>query len=205
MTKSVLPIQFDRDEAARYAATFESLVDTDLEAGADAVAIQWVASPVGPLLIGATDTTLQCLEFSSTEELEERLTRLRKHMHRPLVRRDNAILDRLREQLVEYFAGSRRDFDIPLEFHGSDFQERVWAALRTIPYGETCSYGAIAKQLGDAGAMRAVGGANGMNPIAIVIPCHRVVNASGDLGGFGGGSLRKRILLDLERGQRSLF
>ena len=94
---------------------------------------------------------------------------------------------------------------MPLEYHGSEFQERVWTALQHIPYGETCSYGAIAKKLGDANAMRAVGAANGLNPIAIVIPCHRVVNANGDLGGYGGGLWRKRILLDLEQGQGRLF
>ena len=201
MTKPVLATQFDAAEQSRYVARFESLVDTS----PDAVAIQWVASPVGPLIIGATDTALQFLEFSETAELEERVVRLRKYLRRPLVRADNALLARLRVQLGEYFAGTRREFDVPLEVHGSEFQERVWAALRTIPFGETRSYGGIAKQLGDAGAMRAVGGANGMNPIAIVIPCHRVVNASGDLGGFGGGPLRKRILLDLEQGQGRLF
>ena len=210
----LVPRQFDAEEQARYVARFHSLIDTASGgAGAPAssglpsgaIAIQWVASPVGPLLIGATDTALQFLEFSDTDELDERVARLRKHFSRPLVCVENAILSRLRDQLGEYFAGARRDFEIPLEVHGSDFQERVWDALRTIPYGETRSYGGIAKQLGDPGAMRAVGGANHMNPIAIVIPCHRVVNASGDLGGFGGGAWRKRILLDLERGQRSLF
>jgi O-6-methylguanine DNA methyltransferase len=205
MTKSALPIGFDSAEEARYSAAFDALIDAGGGVNTDAIAVQWVASPVGPLLIGASDAALRVLEFSSTAELAERIARLRKHLGRSLVRQDNAILVRLRAQLREYFAGVRRDFDVPLEFHGSEFQERVWGALRTIPYGETRSYGAIAKQLGDAGAMRAVGGANGMNPIAIVIPCHRVVNASGDLGGFGGGPLRKRILLDLERGQGSLF
>src|SRR5262245_48229483 len=136
MTKSALPTQFDPAEEARYAATFDTLVDAAVsEPEAAAIATQWVASPVGPLLIGATETTLQFLEFSGTDELAERLSRLRKHFSRPLVRKDNAILGRLRAQLGEYFAGARRDFDVPLEFHGSEFQERVWAALRTIPYG----------------------------------------------------------------------
>ena len=116
----------------------------------------------------------------------------------------NALLDRLRTQLQEYFAGQRRDFSVPLSASGSQFQERVWAALCEIPYGETWSYLQLALRIGDALATRAVGYANGANPIAIVIPCHRVINADGGDGGYGGGLWRKRILLDLERGQGSL-
>jgi O-6-methylguanine DNA methyltransferase len=205
MPRQPQPIQFDDIEQARFRAQFESLVSAACEDGSDPLALQWLASPVGPLLIGAAKDALMLLEFSETDQLDVQLTRIRKHFGRSLVRADNPILDRLRNQLAEYFAGSRRAFDMPLRFRGSAFQERVWTDLQAIPYGETCSYGAIAKRLGDPGAMRAVGAANGVNPIAIVIPCHRVVNANGELGGYGGGLWRKRILLDLERGQGSLF
>lgn len=200
------PIKFDAAERARFSSSFDAVVPRRLEArDENALVIRWVDSPVGPLLIGTADDAIVLLEFCDPDELAARLARIRTSYRRPLVQGDHPLLTRLREQLDEYFAARRTAFDVPLSFPGSGFQERVWSALRTIPYGTTCSYGDIAKQLGDANMMRAVGAANGANPIAIVIPCHRVVNASGDLGGFGGGLWRKQILLDLERGQGSLF
>ena len=103
------------------------------------------------------------------------------------------------EQLGQYFAGDRLDFDLPLAVAGTPFQQRVWAALREIPYGETESYGELANRIGSPGAPRAVGLANGRNPIGIIVPCHRVIGASGSLTGYGGGIERKRQLLDMER------
>ncbi|MEB3981108.1 methylated-DNA--[protein]-cysteine S-methyltransferase [Mycobacterium sp. 663a-19] len=103
------------------------------------------------------------------------------------------------EQLGAYFAGELTDFDIELDLRGTEFQRRVWQALLTIPYGETRSYGEIAEQIGARGAARAVGLANGHNPIAIVVPCHRVIGAGGSLTGYGGGLDRKRALLALEK------
>jgi methylated-DNA-[protein]-cysteine S-methyltransferase len=103
-------------------------------------------------------------------------------------------------QLAEYFARSRRAFELPLDLRGTRFQLAVWNALLRIPYGETRSYGRLAVELGHAGAARAVGTANGSNPVAIVVPCHRVIAAGGGLGGYGGGIERKRFLLDLESG-----
>jgi methylated-DNA-[protein]-cysteine S-methyltransferase len=108
------------------------------------------------------------------------------------------------EQLSAYFAGELTAFDIRLELHGTEFQRRVWKALLTIPYGETRSYGEIADQIGAPGSARAVGWANGHNPIAIVVPCHRVIGANGSLTGFGGGLDRKRTLLDLEKRRANL-
>jgi methylated-DNA-[protein]-cysteine S-methyltransferase len=107
------------------------------------------------------------------------------------------------DQLNAYFAGERTDFDVELSLAGSAFQRRVWQALMTIPYGETRSYGEIAEQIGASGAARAVGLANGRNPIAIIVPCHRVIGASGSLIGYGGGLDRKRSLLELERNRRA--
>jgi methylated-DNA-[protein]-cysteine S-methyltransferase len=103
------------------------------------------------------------------------------------------------EQLEAYFAGDRTDFDLELVLVGTQFQRRVWAALRTIPYGETRSYGEIARQIGSPGAFRAVGLANGHNPIGIIVPCHRVIGSNGSLTGYGGGLDRKRALLELEK------
>ena len=103
--------------------------------------------------------------------------------------------------MEEYFAGKRQAFDLPLAPSGTEFQRRVWAALTEIPYGETRSYGQIATAIGQPGASRAVGMANGRNPVSIVVPCHRVVGASGSLTGYAGGPERKQFLLDLERGK----
>ncbi len=102
------------------------------------------------------------------------------------------------DQLEEYFAGHRTAFEIPVAPEGTDFQRRVWAELQRIPYGETLSYGQLAQRLGSPGGSRAVGLANGRNPVGIVIPCHRVVGSAGSLTGYGGGLERKRLLLDLE-------
>jgi methylated-DNA-[protein]-cysteine S-methyltransferase len=109
------------------------------------------------------------------------------------------------DQLGAYFAGELTDFDIELDLRGTEFQQRVWKALLTIPYGDTRSYGEIAEQIGAPGAARAVGLANGHNPIAIVVPCHRVIGASGSLTGYGGGLDRKRTLLELEKKRASVI
>lgn len=119
--------------------------------------------------------------------------------------RDDAGFEQLREQLAEYFAGVRRDFELPLNPRGTEFQRRVWAALRRIPYGQTASYGATAAAIGAPGASRAVGLANGQNPISIVVPCHRVIGADGSLTGYGGGLGAKQWLLAHEAGQAGLF
>ena len=118
-------------------------------------------------------------------------------------RDDEAFPDAV-EQLAAYFAGDRTEFDLELDLVGTQFQRRVWAALLTIPYGETRSYGEIARQIGSPGAFRAVGLANGHNPIGIIVPCHRVIGANGSLTGYGGGLDRKRALLEMEKSRASL-
>ena len=110
----------------------------------------------------------------------------------------------VRTQLEEYFAGARTSFDLELRLEGSDFQLLVWNGLLEIPYGETTSYGELAERIGCPGAARAVGLANGQNPVAVIVPCHRVIGADGTLTGYGGGLPRKRLLLDLEAGVASL-
>jgi methylated-DNA-[protein]-cysteine S-methyltransferase len=107
-------------------------------------------------------------------------------------------------QLDEYFDGRRTTFDVPLAMHGTTFERRVWRALQGIPYGETASYGEVARRIGQPSAARAVGLANGRNPISIIVPCHRVIGANGALRGYGGGLERKRILLDVENGRARL-
>lgn len=113
-------------------------------------------------------------------------------------RHSSALMHETIRQLQAFFTGELKSFDVPLEIVGTDFQKRVWRALQTIPYGQTRSYSQIAAQIGAPRAMRAVGAANGRNPIPIIVPCHRVIGASGSLVGFGGGLEWKRLLLDLE-------
>ncbi len=166
--------------------------------------IDWCESPVGPLLLTATDDAVCGLSFCAADALPRRLQALREQHQQTLRASGDSPLEGLRAQLQEYFVGRRRQFEVPLSSAGSEFQQRVWAALCEIPYGHTWSYLELAVRIGDALATRAVGYANGANPIAIVIPCHRVINANGGDGGYGGGLWRKRILLDLERGQGTL-
>ena len=174
-------------------------------AGLDCVRLAWVESPIGPLLTGATERGVALLEFTDRRALEDQLQTLRRRLGLPLVPGTHPHLDRLRAELAEYFEGRRRAFEVPLDLAGSPFELAVWRGLLEIPYGETRSYEEMAARVGRPGAQRAVGTANGHNRIAIVVPCHRVVNKSGELGGYGGGLWRKRILLDLERRHSGLF
>ena len=175
------------------------LVDLDAQ-----IKVEWIETPVGPLLAGATESALVLLEFSERSILQQQLASIRRRFNTAIRQGTNRWLDALQQQLGEYFAQRRRQFELPLAYPGTPFQERVWSKLLTIPYGQTWSYLEMARSLGDIKATRAVGTANGMNRIAIIIPCHRVINANGKLGGYGGGLWRKQLLLDLERGQRTL-
>ncbi|GAO79688.1 MULTISPECIES: methylated-DNA--[protein]-cysteine S-methyltransferase [unclassified Sphingopyxis] len=149
-------------------------------------------SPVGELTLVADDRGLAAILWENDSPDRVRLGALTEKAGHP-------VLVETERQLAEYFAGERRAFDVPLSFAGTDFQKRVWAALLAIPFGETRSYGEIADQLGNPGASRAVGAANGRNPISIIAPCHRVVGSNGKLTGFAGGLEAKAYLLDLER------
>lgn len=147
-------------------------------------------SPLGPLTLVSDGARLMGLHFAGWTQPAD------------AVRQTDDVLARAARQLDAYFAGQLKSFDIPLGLAGTPFQLRVWAALRDIPFGEVCSYSQLATAIGDPLAMRAVGAANGRNPIAIVIPCHRVVGVDGSLTGFGGGIERKRFLLRLEEGRK---
>lgn len=170
--------------------------------------VDCIQSPVGPLIAGATSEAVVLLEFIDPQilegQLQARLETLRNRFTASIVPGSNHWLMQLRRQLAGYFASQLREFSLPLQYPGTPFQEKVWSTLLQIPYGETWSYLDVAHRIDDPKATRAVGTANGMNRIAIVIPCHRVVNANGELGGYGGGLWRKRILLDLEKGQGKL-
>jgi methylated-DNA-[protein]-cysteine S-methyltransferase len=157
-----------------------------------------IHSPIGELTLVATNGVLAGLYMEQQR-------------HRPFEETfgerddDGEPFAEVERQLKEYFAGQRRDFDLPTIFAGTPFQCRVWTALSDIPYGETVSYGRLAIVLGQPTASRAVGLANGKNPISVIVPCHRVVGSTGNLTGYGGGIERKRYLLEFERGGAALF
>ncbi len=155
-----------------------------------------IDSPVGNLLMAADAQGLRLVSFESSK----RATPVE-----PCWKQDKAPFVEVIRQLQAYFDGELREFDLPLAPKGTEFQLRVWNTLRTIPYGETISYGQLAQKIGDPKAVRAVGLANGSNPIPIIIPCHRVIGSNGSLTGFGGGLSNKKKLLALESRQLSLL
>src|SRR5437763_6629357 len=150
-------------------------------------------SPIGELLLAGDDSGLRLLSIQDAP-------RPRSIAH--TWRRDDNVFAATRTQLVQYFAGTRREFDVELSLHGNPFELRVWQELCDIPYGETATYGEIAREIGAPSAARAVGLANARNPVALIVPCHRVIGSDGGLTGYGGGLERKRFLLDLESGVR---
>jgi methylated-DNA-[protein]-cysteine S-methyltransferase len=163
--------------------------DLEGEVKMETLHVRTVDSPVGPLTLAGKDGRLRHLRMvdQTYEPSREGWTR-----------DDDALADAV-DQLEAYFAGELLEFDLDLDLVGSEFQRRVWAALLTIPYGETRSYGQIAAQIGSPSASRAVGLANGHNPIGIIVPCHRVIGANGSLTGYGGGLDRKKQLLEMEK------
>ena len=150
-------------------------------------------SPLGQILLVASDAALTGLHFADEKYYPAIAS---EWLRQP----DAKIILRARKQLDDYFAGTRKQFDLPVDPAGTAFQRGVWRALQKIPYGVTANYGAVAKRIGKPSASRAVGAANGRNPISIVIPCHRVIGANGDLTGYAGGMDRKEALLRLEAG-----
>ena len=150
-----------------------------------------ISSPVGKLKLVANDKALVAILWEEEKIGRVRLTQMELSNKHP-------VLIDTETQLKEYFNGKRKTFDLRLDPIGTEFQNKVWRALREIPFGETCSYGELAKKLGSPKASRAVGAANGKNPISIVVPCHRVIGQNGKLTGFAGGLDKKEILLKLE-------
>jgi AraC family transcriptional regulator of adaptative response/methylated-DNA-[protein]-cysteine methyltransferase len=166
----------------------------------DPLVVATIDSPLGALLIGARRAGVCLLEYTDHGRSDAQIAKIARYFQCAATTGDNSHLRQLRDELTGYFAGRLQTFSVPLIAPGTPFQERVWSALLTIPYGPTLSYEALAEQVGSRGAQRAVGTANGSNRIAIVIPCHRVVNKNGKLGGYGGSLWRKKALLQLESG-----
>ena len=156
------------------------------------LAFMEMTSPVGLLKLVANETALVAVLWENENPKRVRLAEL-------VEQADHPVLLETQKQLTEYFAGKRQQFDLPLDFAGTEFQHKVWQALLSIPFGETRSYRDIAEQIGNVKAVRAVGAANGKNPISIIAPCHRVVGTNGKLVGFAGGLDNKDILLRLEK------
>jgi AraC family transcriptional regulator, regulatory protein of adaptative response / methylated-DNA-[protein]-cysteine methyltransferase len=170
--------------------------------GGPSLVAKRLTTPLGPMVAVATEGGLCMLEFAGPRQAAQ-TRRIRERFGLPLVRGTNRHLARLERELRAYFAGTLRAFRVPLRLEGTPFQLGVWRLLLRIPFGSVTSYDALARQLKRRGAQRAVGRANGDNPLAIVVPCHRVVGRDGGLCGYGGGLWRKRRLLELERAPRA--
>lgn len=165
----------------------------------ESIVTSWIESPYGPLIAAATSEGICLLEFTDRRMLDNQFKRLRKYFHCAIVPGENKHIVQLKKELKEYFIGMRTTFSVSIVFPGSPFEQKVWNALCKIPAGKTASYEEVAAMIGSPKSSRAVGRANGMNRIAIVIPCHRVINKDGELGGYGGGVWRKKMLLELEQ------
>lgn len=161
-------------------------------------------TPLGGMCTVGGPHGLTCVGFVEANRLDFFLKTEASRIGAAVTTRPNATPERAKKELLEYFAGTRKQFGVELDLRGTEFQMTVWGELMKIPFGETRSYLQIARALGDEKATRAVGSANGDNPIAIIVPCHRVVESGGGLGGYGGGLWRKERLLALERGQSAL-
>ena len=157
-----------------------------------------VETPLGPMIVCGNGDGICLLEFTDRKMLETELKDLSKRLNAVIVQGDNPLFEKVEKQLAEYFDGKRKHFDVPLFTSGSDFQNKVWQQLQTIPYGTTRTYKQQAIAVGNADAVRAVATANGMNRVAIIIPCHRVIGSDGNLTGYAGGLWRKKFLLELE-------
>ena len=208
--------------AAKAMAGGASVIDAQLEAGfesasgfraafaktfgaapakrtADPLFVDWLDTPEGRMIVVADEAALYLIEFVDRVNLPRQFKRLRRVHGRAIVPGTTAVTQAICREMSEYFAGQRQRFSVPIETTGTDFQDGVWDALQTIPYGQTWSYAQLALAIGNDKAVRAVASANGSNGLAIVIPCHRVIASDGGLGGYAGGVARKDRLLKLEQ------
>lgn len=180
---------------AAYAKTFGAPPN---KAGKSPLMIDWIDTPLGPMIVICSDTHLYLTEFTVRKNLTGQLEKLIKAYDRPILPGRTSITDQTQAQINGYFDGSLNRFDLPLHPTGTEFQRRVWDALCDIPFGQTRSYGELAVAIGNEKAFRAVASSNAKNGLAIIIPCHRVINTGGKLGGYAGGLAKKQWLLDHE-------
>lgn len=163
------------------------------------ISVTRIPTPLGPMIAGATDNGICLLEFTDRRMIETQVERLRKYLKAELIPGQSPFFDSLTNEIGQYFAGKLKNFTVPLEAPGTEFQKKVWKVLQDIPYGKTRSYKDQALAINNLKAIRAVATANGDNRIAIIIPCHRVIGSDGSMTGYGGGVWRKQKLLELER------
>jgi AraC family transcriptional regulator of adaptative response/methylated-DNA-[protein]-cysteine methyltransferase len=200
--KSVTDAAFDLgyESLSGFGYTFKKLLGKapDESKHKNVIVISRITSPLGPMFACATEDGLCLLEFTDRRMLETEFHDLQKRLNAVILIGENEHILQVKQELAEYFAGTRHQFSVKLHTPGTDFQRSVWQLLQGIPYGKTRSYQEQAEQLGKPKAVRAVGTANGMNRISILIPCHRVIGKNGDLTGYGGGLERKKWLLEHE-------
>lgn len=171
----------------------------------EVITVDWIESPVGPLLAGAVGEGVCLLEFVDRRAIKRQIETMKRRFKAGAAPGQHRHLATLRRELSAYFAGGLRRFTVPLAVRGTEFQVKVWEALRRIPHGQTRSYATVAGEVGRPSAVRAVARANGDNRIAIIIPCHRVIGSDGSLTGYGGGLWRKERLLEIEGARGLLF
>lgn len=184
---------------AAYAKTFGA---APAKRTPDPLFVDWLETPEGRMIVVADTRALYLIEFVDRVKLPRQFERLRRIHGRTIVPGTTPVTEMIAQEMAEYFLGQRHNFSVTIETTGTEFQDGVWDALRTIPYGQTWSYADLAVAIGNDKAVRAVASANGSNGLAIVIPCHRVIASDGGLGGYAGGVARKARLLDLERAHR---
>ena len=190
-------VEYLADAAAARGAGYRPCLRCHPEAGTP-VTLRAIDTPIGRMTLGATAGALVLADFADRPMMRSQLAVTRRRIG-PTAWGDSPLVDDAERQLGAYLEGARRTFDLPIHAPGSPFQERVWAELRSVPYGEAISYRELGRRVGAPQAWRAVGRANGSNRLAVIIPCHRVIAAGGALGGYGGGLDAKRFLLELER------
>ena len=186
------------DSLSGFSETYKNMTGFSPGSSGDLITVNRIPSPLGPLMIGATNDGVCLLEFTDRRMLETQLEILKKKLNAKMVTGKHPMIDKVEEQLAEYFEGTRKQFDLPLVVPGTEFQLKAWNALVKIPYGTTRSYKQQANVVGNIKAVRAVARANGENRISIIIPCHRIIGSDGSIVGYGGGIQRKQWLLKHE-------
>ncbi len=201
--QNVTDIAYDSgyDSLSGFNSMFKNIIGASPQKSKDKriVNITYIETDLGMMIAAATDKGICMFEFADYKQLELELRQLAASFKSPLVQGENPHFETLRNQLDEYFKGERKNFDIPLDLVGTEFQKQVWLSLLKIPYGTTTNYAKQAELLGKPSAVRAVANANGKNKISIILPCHRVIGADGTLTGYGGGIWRKKKLLEFEK------
>ena len=200
--RTVIDAQIDSgyDSGSGFRDAFSKIIGTPPAKSKEVKLLKsdWIDTPLGPMIAIADERTLYLLEFINCRGLEREIQKLRDKLKSTIIPGKTGIIDSIEKELNQYFKGELEQFLTPIKMLGTPFQKKVWLELKKIPIGETRSYSDIAKKLGTSKAVRAVGSANGANQIAILIPCHRVINIDGQLGGYGGGLARKSWLLEHE-------